>query len=73
MAGPSTNSTFKHNGFANVNGVDNEFQQITIETFTVDPPAPTLAATFPRVWINTTSGTMKFCVDGSTVKSVTAV
>lgn len=72
MAGPSTNSTFRQGSYANTTGVDTVIQQASIELLTADPGAPELLATNPRVWINTTSGVMKFCVNGTTVKTITA-
>lgn len=72
MPGPSTNNTFRQGSYATTTGVDTVIQQATIELLTTDPAAPELLATNPRVWINTTSGILKFCVNGTTVKTVTA-
>lgn len=69
----STNNTWKPHRQANTGGTNaTSFngQQLTVELLTADPSD--LATNYPRVWINLTSGTMKFCLNGSTVKTVTA-
>lgn len=71
MPGASTNDSFKNGALGNTTGVDTPIQQLTVEVLTADPGAPELLATFPRVWINSTTAILKFCVDGTVVKSVT--
>ena len=71
MPQTSTNNTFKTQTLGNVTGVlSTSKQQITVEVLAADPTD--LATNFPRVWINKTSGAMKYTVDGTTVKTVTA-
>lgn len=67
---PNIDSTFKPSGYANTGGVDAAVgQTLTIEFLAADP---TLVAGVPRIWINTTSGVLKFTADGAATKTVTA-
>jgi hypothetical protein len=66
----SVDNTFVPGGLANTGGVDaTAGQTLTVEFLTADP---TLTAGVPRIWVNTTSGTLKFSHNGSTTKTVTA-
>lgn len=66
----STDGTFKPGALANAGGVDAAAgQTLTVEFLSADP---TLVSGTPRIWVNTTSGTLKFTADGSTTKTVTA-
>ena len=73
MTQPNTSATFKQTALANTTGVDNGVQQGTIAFMTADPTAPQLLVLSPIVWLNTTTGLMKFCVNGTTVEVVTSV
>lgn len=71
MPQASTNSTYKNQALPNTGGVDaTNGQTLAVEFLTADPTD--LATNFPRMWVNTTTGILKFTVDGTTVKSVTA-
>lgn len=67
----SVNNTFKNSALANVGGVKATAagQTLTVEFLTADP---SLTAGVPRIWVNTTSGVMKFSHDGAVTKTVTA-
>lgn len=70
MPQTNTNDTFKNTALANVGGVDAAAgQTLTVEFLSADP---TLVAGEPRIWVNTTSGTLKFTHNGTTTKTVTA-
>ncbi|MBB6731889.1 hypothetical protein [Cohnella zeiphila] len=70
MTQASTNSTFKNQALANATGVSSTAkQEITVEFLAADPADK--ATNFPRIWVNTTTGALKYTVDGSTVKTAT--
>lgn len=70
MPQAETTSTFRNNNLANTKGVDVALgQTLTVEFLAADP---TQAAGVPRLWVNTTTGILKFSADGATVKTVTA-
>lgn len=70
MPQSDTSSTYKNSALANVAGVDAAAgQTLTVEFLTADP---TLVSGVPRIWVNTTSGVLKFSHNGSTTKTVTA-
>ena len=71
MPQASTNDSFKRSrALVNTEGIDTaDGQTIGVECLTTDP---VLTAGEPRIWINLTSGTLKFTHNGSTVKTVTA-
>lgn len=71
MTQASTNVTFKTQALPNVAGVGApNGQTLAVEFLTTDPTD--LTTNFPRVWVNITSGVMKFTVNGSVTKTVTA-
>lgn len=75
MTQASTNTTFKNGAYATVTGVggtaaQNLTQELTVEFVAADPSD--LTTTFPRIWVNTTTALLKFTVDGTTIKTVTA-
>lgn len=45
-------------------------QSLAVEFLTADPTD--LTTNFPRAWVNITTGVLKFTVNGTTVKTVTA-
>lgn len=66
----SVNNTFKPGTMANSGGEKTAAgQQLTVEFLAADPA---LVAGVPRVWINTTTGILKFTHNGTTTKTVTA-
>jgi hypothetical protein len=70
MPQTDTSSTFKNNSLANVGGIDAAAgQTLTVEFLTADP---TLTSGQPRIWVNTTTGVLKFSHDGTTTRVVTA-
>lgn len=73
MTQASTNSTFLPSKTANTSGLKNTVpQQLVVEFLTADPTD--LATTSPRIWVNTTTGILKFTYNaaGTPVKVVTA-
>lgn len=77
MTQASTNVTFKNAAFATVTGVGGTAaqqltQELSVEYLATDPTD--LATTSPRIWVNTTTGILKFTytASGTPVKSVTA-
>jgi hypothetical protein len=73
MPQASTNVTFKNNSLPNTGGVDSpNGQTVAVEYLAADPTD--LATTSPRIWVNTTTGILKFTYNtaGTPVKSVTA-
>lgn len=73
MTQASTNVTFQPGKFANTSGILSvQPEQLTVEFLTADPAD--LATTSPRIWVNTTSGTMKYTYNaaGTPVKTITA-
>lgn len=70
MTQASTNSTFFNTALANVSGVDTiAGETLTVEFLTADP---SLTSGIARIWVNTTTGLMKFTADGVTTKTITA-
>lgn len=70
MTQASTNTTFLNTAMGNVAGVDAiAGQTLTIEFLAADP---TLVAGKAQVWVNTTTGIMKFTANGTTTKTITA-
>lgn len=66
----SVNNTFKPGTLANAAGIAAAAgQTLTVEFLAADP---TLVSGTPRIWVNTTSGTLKFTHNGTTTKTVTA-
>lgn len=65
----SVNNTFNPGTLANVTGVDSIDRQLTVEFLAADPAG---VAGVPRIWVNTTTGILKFTANGTTVKTVTA-
>lgn len=59
-------ATYRKNNAASTSGVNKE---VTVEFLSADP---TLTAGEPRIWVNTTTGTLKFSHDGTTVRTVSA-
>lgn len=71
MPQTSTNGTFKPQAMPNTTGVGTvAYRQFAVEFFVGDPPD--LVQNFPRIWVNITTGTLKFTVNGTTIKTVTA-
>lgn len=77
MTQVSTNATFKNGAFASVTGVGGSAaqalaQELSVEFLAADPSD--LATTSPRIWVNTTTGILKFTYNaaGTPVKTVTA-
>lgn len=77
MTQANTNVTFKAGAFANTSGVGGSAaqqltQELTVEFLAADPSD--LATTSPRIWVNTTTGVLKYTytADGDPVKTVTA-
>lgn len=71
MPQASTNVTFKTQGLPNTGGVRFPAgQTLAVEMLTTDPTD--IATNFPRVWVNLTTGTMKFTANGTVVKTITA-
>ena len=71
MPQTSTNTTFKTQALPNTGGVKTpNGETLAVEFLTADPTD--LTTNFPRVWVNITSGTMKFTVNGTVTKTVTA-
>ncbi len=71
MTQASTNVTFKPQGFANTTGVGTAaYREFTVEFFVGDPPD--LTTNFPRIWVNISTGILKYTVNGTTIKTVTA-
>lgn len=77
MTQASTNVTFKNAGYAVTTGVggsaaDQLKQELTVEFLAADPSD--LATTSPRIWVNTTTGILKFTytASGTPIKTVTA-
>lgn len=66
----SVDNTFKPEILREVAGPSLDGTQMAVELLTADPAD--LATHFPRVWINITTGVLKFCLNGTTVKTVTA-
>jgi hypothetical protein len=66
----SVNNTFRPGNLANTGGVKAAAgQDLTVEILAADPA---LVAGVPRVWVNTTTATLKFTADGVVTKTVTA-
>lgn len=66
----NVNNTFRPGTLANTGGVDAAAgQTLAVEFLAADPA---MVAGVPRVWVNTTTGTLKFSHDGVAVKVVTA-
>lgn len=77
MTQVSTNVTFKNGAFSTVTGVGGTAaqaltQELTVEYLAADPSD--LATTSPRIWVNTTTGILKFTytASGTPIKTVTA-
>jgi len=73
MPQSSTNVTYKKSALPNTGGVDAVVEQtLAIEFLAADPTD--LATTSPRIWINTTTGVLKFTYtsSGTPIKTVTA-
>lgn len=71
MPQSSTNTSFKNQALPNVGGIDTPTgQTLAVEFLTADPAD--LATNFPRVWVNITTGIMKFTVNGTVTKTITA-
>lgn len=71
MPQSSTNASFKNQALPNTGGIDTTTSQtLAVEFLTADPVD--IATNFPRVWVNITTGIMKFTGNGTTVKTVTA-
>lgn len=73
MPQASTNVTYKTTGLPNTGGVDAVIgQTLAVEFLSADPTD--LATTSPRVWVNTTTGIMKFTYtsSGTPIKTITA-
>lgn len=67
---PNVDNTFRPGTLGNAGGVaDAPGQTLTVEFLAADP---TLVAGVPRIWVNTTTGVLKFTADGATTKVVTA-
>lgn len=67
MPQPDTSSTFKNNSLGSVQGAP--ASEVTVEFLAADP---TLVAGEYRIWVNTTSHTLKFTDDGATTYTVTS-
>lgn len=71
MPQANTNVTFKTQALPNTGGVDTpNGETLAVEFLTADPTD--LTTNYPRVWVNITTGIMKFTVNGTTIKTVTA-
>lgn len=73
MPQTSTNTSFKPSAFPNTGGVSAvTAQTLAVEYLAADPSD--LATTSPRIWINTTTGLLKFTYtsSGTPIKTVTA-
>ncbi len=73
MTQASTNVTFQSGKFANTSGLAAVApEQLTVEFLAADPAD--LTTTSPRIWVNTTTGILKFTYNaaGTPVKTVTA-
>lgn len=68
---PKLNETFKHQKYANTRGESGSVSEITVELHDGDPPD--LEENFPRIWIDTDAGTLKFSVDGDEIETVDTV
>ena len=71
MPQPSTNATFKSQALPNPKGVATPAGEVLAVEFLSADPAD-LTTNFPRIWVNTTSGVLKFSANGTTTKTVTA-
>lgn len=65
---PNMDSTFKP-GEALTNTKGQTTPVLAVEFLAADP---TLVAGVPRIWVNTTSGVLKFTHNGTTTRTVTA-
>lgn len=71
MPQSTTNATFKTHALPNTGGVDTPTgQTLAVEFLTADPTD--LTTNFPRCWVNITTGIMKFTVNGTVTKTITA-
>lgn len=71
MTQTNTNVSFKAQALPNVGGIDTPTgQTLAVEFLTADPTD--LTTNFPRVWVNITTGIMKFTVNGTVTKTITA-